>query len=86
MSAAQQVRFGQLCAPKRPDTLAAAAAGACACRAHVGGLLGGAAVSWLLGPALVQGQDGIVRDEPPVPIWVHKQLPPRMPGLGVQPT
>lgn len=45
-----------------------------ACRGHAGGLLGGALVTWLLGPRLVRDASGIIVDRPPVPLLAHKPL------------
>lgn len=48
------------------------------CRGHIGGLLGGAAVAWLLGPNLVEerqlgGKKARLVDRPPVPIFAYRR-------------
>jgi membrane associated rhomboid family serine protease len=45
----------------------------CGCRGHVGGLAGGALVTWLLGPRLVRDPTtGLIVDKPPLPLLAHK--------------
>jgi hypothetical protein len=43
------------------------------CRAHLGGLAGGAASMYLFGPRLIYGRGGYVEDRPLLPIF--KNMP-----------
>jgi len=41
----------------------------------MGGMLGGAVVTWLLGPHLVRdNKSGAIVDRPPLPLLAHKPL------------
>jgi hypothetical protein len=42
------------------------------CRGHLGGLVGGAVVTWLLGPAFCRTADGRLIDQPPLPQLAFK--------------
>eukprot|EP00879_Flechtneria_rotunda_P023767 GHRR01025163.1.p1 GENE.GHRR01025163.1~~GHRR01025163.1.p1 ORF type:complete len:296 (+),score=107.40 GHRR01025163.1:713-1600(+) len=39
---------------------------------HIGGLIGGAVVSWLLGPRLVRAANGRTLDQPPLSVMAYK--------------
>jgi hypothetical protein len=37
-------------------------------------MVGGALVTWLLGPKLVRDKSGVIVDKPPIPVFAHKPL------------
>ena len=43
-----------------------------ACRGHLGGLVGGAGLAYLLGPKLMRNAAGNIVDSPPVPWLAYK--------------
>lgn len=54
-------------------------------RGHLGGMAGGAAVAWLLGPRFVRDSTtGRVQDQPPWPLLAHSQQPGGVVGATIR--